>query len=62
MANNKCLVIDEMHESLFSMLNEIGWEADYQPKITREEIKRSILNMEDSLFEVRHQLIAIFLD
>jgi len=39
MTNNKCLVIDPMHESLFSMLNEIGWEADYQPKITREEIK-----------------------
>ncbi len=39
MANKKCLVIDPMHESLFSMLNEIGWEADYQPKITREEIK-----------------------
>jgi len=39
MARNRCLVVDEMHESLFSMLNEIGWEADYQPKITREEIK-----------------------
>jgi D-3-phosphoglycerate dehydrogenase / 2-oxoglutarate reductase len=39
MANKRCLVIDPMHESLFSMLNEIGWEADYQPKITREEIK-----------------------
>lgn len=39
MASKKCLVIDPMHESLFSMLNEIGWEADYQPNITREEIK-----------------------
>jgi len=28
-----------MHESLFSMLKEIGWESDYQPSITREEIK-----------------------
>jgi D-3-phosphoglycerate dehydrogenase / 2-oxoglutarate reductase len=39
MANNKCLVVDPMHESLFSMLNEIGWDADYKPKITRDEIK-----------------------
>ncbi len=28
-----------MHNSLFSMLEDIGWEADYQPEITREEIK-----------------------
>ena len=39
MANKSCLVIDPMHESLFSMLNEIGWVGDYQPQITREEIK-----------------------
>jgi D-3-phosphoglycerate dehydrogenase len=28
-----------MHESLFPMLKEIGWEADYFPEISREEIK-----------------------
>jgi D-3-phosphoglycerate dehydrogenase len=28
-----------MHESLFSMLEEIGWEADYKPSITRDEIR-----------------------
>jgi D-3-phosphoglycerate dehydrogenase / 2-oxoglutarate reductase len=36
----KCLVVDSMHESLFPMLKEIGWEFDYQPNITREEIKK----------------------
>ena len=36
----KCLVVDLMHESLFTMLNEIGWTADYHPEITREEIKQ----------------------
>lgn len=36
---NKCLVIDVMHESLFPMLREIGWEPDYQPSITREQLK-----------------------
>ena len=34
-----CLIIDPMHPSLFAMLQNIGWEADYQPEITREEIK-----------------------
>lgn len=39
MNSSKCLVIDVMHESLFPMLMEIGWEADYQPNISREELK-----------------------
>jgi D-3-phosphoglycerate dehydrogenase / 2-oxoglutarate reductase len=39
MSRPVCLVVDPMHESLFGMLNEIGWESDYQPSITREEIK-----------------------
>jgi D-3-phosphoglycerate dehydrogenase len=28
-----------MHESLFAMLKDIGWETDYQPAITRDGIK-----------------------
>src|SRR5687767_13502624 len=40
MAAPVCLIIDSMHDSLFGMLKEIGWEADYQPAITREEIKK----------------------
>jgi D-3-phosphoglycerate dehydrogenase len=39
----KCLIIDPMHESLFPMLTEIGWQYDYMPEISREEIKRRIL-------------------
>ena len=39
MNNPKCLVIDVMHESLFPMLREIGWEPDYQPTITRDQLK-----------------------
>ena len=35
----KCLVVDPMHESLFAMLKDIGWETDYQPAITRDGIK-----------------------
>lgn len=33
-----CLIIDPVHESLFSLLAEIGWKVDYQPTITRSEI------------------------
>ncbi|MDH4089975.1 MAG: phosphoglycerate dehydrogenase [Cyclobacteriaceae bacterium] len=39
MSTLKCLVIDAVHDSLFSMLAEIGWEADYQPDISRNQIK-----------------------
>jgi len=35
----KCLIIDPMHESIFQMLQDIGWDIDYQPNITREEIR-----------------------
>lgn len=40
----RCLVIDHMHESLFPMLQEIGWEVVYQPELSRDEIKKSLHN------------------
>jgi D-3-phosphoglycerate dehydrogenase len=39
MDKRRCLVADVMHESLFPMLKEIGWEADYQPSISRAQLK-----------------------
>lgn len=35
----KCLIVDNMHESIFSMLRDIGWEPDYRPEIDRKTIK-----------------------
>jgi D-3-phosphoglycerate dehydrogenase len=35
----KCLIVDPVHDSIFSLLDEIGWDADYFPAITRDEIK-----------------------
>lgn len=35
----KCLIADQMHESLFPMLAEIGWEAVYKPELLRSELK-----------------------
>ncbi len=40
--NNRVLIIDEMHESIVPMLEEIGFEANYEPSITRNEILDSI--------------------
>lgn len=42
MAGKKCLIIDSMHNSLFAMLDNIGWSVDYRPEITREEIKEIV--------------------
>jgi D-3-phosphoglycerate dehydrogenase / 2-oxoglutarate reductase len=41
MARKKCLIIDPMHPSLFSMLEEIGWEPHYHPEISFEEIQQT---------------------
>jgi D-3-phosphoglycerate dehydrogenase len=38
----KCLIIDNMHESLFPMLTEIGIESIYKPALTRNEIKEAL--------------------
>ena len=47
--NKKVLIIDKMHESIFSMLSEIGLEADYRPEISGEEIQ-SIIGEYEILF------------
>ncbi|MFZ2907030.1 MAG: NAD(P)-dependent oxidoreductase [Cyclobacteriaceae bacterium] len=36
----KCLIVDPMHDSLFPMLEAIGWKVTYNPEISRSEIKR----------------------
>ena len=35
----KCLIADPMHESIFPLLENIGWQYTYKPEITREEIQ-----------------------
>lgn len=39
---NTCLIIDEMHPSLFSMLQSIGIVADYQPTLTAAEVPAAL--------------------
>lgn len=38
MTNNRILIIDEMHESISPLLIEAGFEPNYAPNISREEI------------------------
>jgi D-3-phosphoglycerate dehydrogenase len=38
----KILIIDEMHEGIIPLLEELGHEAVYLPKITREEILEQV--------------------
>ncbi|GEO04083.1 2-hydroxyacid dehydrogenase [Adhaeribacter aerolatus] len=62
-----CLIIDQMHESIVPMLEEIGVAVDYRPEIKKEEIKailpayqglvvRSKLNITADLIENADQL------
>jgi D-3-phosphoglycerate dehydrogenase len=38
MSERRVLIVDKMHRSICSLLENIGWEADYRPSIQREEI------------------------
>jgi D-3-phosphoglycerate dehydrogenase / 2-oxoglutarate reductase len=42
----RCLIIDEMHESIIPMLEKISVKADYKPQISRNEIIDIIENYE----------------
>lgn len=46
MSSRVCLVIDPMHESLFPMMEEIGWKVDYQPDISRARVREIVSNYE----------------
>ncbi|WP_017732885.1 NAD(P)-dependent oxidoreductase [Nafulsella turpanensis] len=37
--NRKVLIIDKMHDSIFNMLEQIGFSADYRPDASRQEIE-----------------------
>lgn len=42
MSKKKCLIVDDMHESIIPLLDEIGFEANYQPDISRENLLQII--------------------
>ncbi len=58
----KVLVVDEMHESLGSLLNEIGLEMVYQPKYTREDIMLHIGDYEGLIIRSKTQIDREIID
>lgn len=44
--NRNCLIIDEMHESITPLLEDIGFTVNYQPTISRPEILSCIADYE----------------
>ncbi len=58
----KCLVIDEMHESITSLFHAIGIEVDYKPSIRPEEILNQISDYEGLVIRSKLVVDAAFLD
>lgn len=40
--NRNCLIVDPVHESLFGLLQEIGWTVDYHPDLSRSGIREKL--------------------
>lgn len=62
MMEKKCLIIDDMHESIVPLLAEIGFEATYAPGITREEILAQIGDYEGVLVRSKTTIDKEFVD
>lgn len=60
--NKKCLIIDDMHESIVPLLAEIGIEATYAPGISRDEILKTIGDYEGILVRSKTTIDQEFVD
>ncbi|MFT6969944.1 MAG: D-3-phosphoglycerate dehydrogenase [Roseivirga sp.] len=56
MKNKKCLIIDDMHESIVPLLSGIGIEANYQPLITRQALLQMIGDYEGILVRSKTEI------
>ena len=56
----KCLIVDQMHESLLPMMAEIGVQADYQPQITPEEVFQIIASYDGIMVRSKMNLDQLF--
>ena len=58
----KCLVVDPMHDSLHGMLQKLGWQVDYNPSITRNEIREKHIGYQGMIIRsktvVDHDLLG----
>ena len=46
----RCLIVDELHDSIGSLLKHINVEYNYQPNITRQEIKEILANYDGLIY------------
>lgn len=60
--SKKCLIIDDMHESIVPLLAEIGFEATYAPSISREEILAKIGDYQGVLVRSKTNIDKEFVD
>lgn len=58
----KVLIVDNMHQSILSMLQEVDLEVDYQPNIIRSEILEIIPNYEGLIIRSKTKVNAEFLN
>jgi D-3-phosphoglycerate dehydrogenase / 2-oxoglutarate reductase len=54
----KCLIVDDMHPSIFKLLEEIYWEYDYRPSITRDEIKKILAGFQGLIIRSKTKVDA----
>lgn len=57
-----CLIIDEMHPAIFTLLESAGIHYDYKPQITRNEVLSSISNYEGIIVRSKMKLDKDFLE
>ncbi|MCJ8163336.1 phosphoglycerate dehydrogenase [Pontibacter sp. E15-1] len=54
----RILIIDEIHESIFSMLERIGAEADYRPDIKPEAVKEALAGFDGLIVRSKMRINA----
>jgi D-3-phosphoglycerate dehydrogenase len=57
----KILIADDLHENIFPMLSELGFEVNYQPDITRSEILEIIKDYEGLIIRSKTKVDKEFL-
>ncbi len=57
----KILIVDDLHENIFPMLSELGFEVNYQPNINRSEILEIIKDFEGLIIRSKTKIDKDFL-
>ena len=57
----KILIVDDLHENIFPMLSELGFEVNYQPNINRSEILEIIKDYQGLIIRSKTKIDEEFL-